>query len=267
MWLRCFAVCGLFAASLAQAEVAVPEFKALVTDLTNTLTAVQIEQLNQQLTQFELEKGSQIAILMLPTTAPEEIEQFSIRVVEKWKLGRKNIDDGVLLLVAKDDRAVRIEVSYGLEGVIPDALVNRITDEYMAPLFKQGDYFAGIDVGTQKLIGLIQGEPLPEPDRSMDQQSWMSLLLIAVLVVGSVLRALFGRVVGAGIAAGLAGVAGMVLGGLIVGFVAGFIAFMFVVSNSRGGGYRSGSSGGFGGGGFKGGGGGSFGGGGATGRW
>ena len=255
---------------MVQAEVAVPEFKSLVTDLTNTLTTPQIEQLNQKLTQFEQQKGSQIAILIVPTTEPEEIEQFSIRVVENWKLGRKKIDDGVLLLIAKDDRAVRIEVSYGLEGAIPDALANRITDEFMAPLFKQGDYFSGIDVGIQKLIDLIQGEPLPEPNQAIDEQSgdeqsWMSLLIVLVLFVGSILRATFGRIVGAGIAGGLAGVAGMVLGGMAMGFVAGLIAFVFVASNLRGG--RFGGGGGFGGGGFKGGGGGRFGGGGATGRW
>lgn len=261
---------------MVQAEVAVPEFKSLVTDLTNTLTTPQIEQLNQKLTQFEQQKGSQIAILIVPTTEPEEIEQFSIRVVENWKLGRKNIDDGVLLLIAKDDRAVRIEVSYGLEGAIPDALANRITDEFMVPLFKQGDYFSGIDVGIQKLIDLIQGEPLPEPnqaideqsgaEQSEDEQSWMPILIVLVLFVGRFLRAIFGRVVGAGIAGGLAGVAATVLGGIAIGFAAALIAFVFVISNSRGGFFGGGAGGGFGGG-FKGGGGGRFGGGGATGRW
>lgn len=277
-FLRGIALCLLFATSMVQAEVAVPVpvLTSRVTDLTQTLAADQITQLENKLVQLEQTKGSQIAILIVPTTQPETIEQFSIRVVDQWKLGRKGVDDGVLLLVAKDDRTVRIEVGYGLEGVIPDAIANRIINEYIVPAFKQGDFFGGIDQAVQKISGLIQGEPLPEPKQtSSSEESWMPLLIIGVVVVGSVLRMIFGRMMGASAAAGLAGIAGMVLGGLFTGLVVALIVFIFVVADSRSGGGRGGGfgSGGFGGGrsggfggGFSGGGGG-FGGGGASGRW
>ena len=268
IFLRWIILLCLFASSMVQAEVAVPEFQAYVTDLTNTLTTEQIASLENKLVQLEQAKGSQVAVLIVPTTDPETIEQFSLRVVEKWKLGRKKVDDGVLLLVAKEgeNRAVRIEVSYGLEGVIPDAIANRITDEYIVPAFKQDDYYGGIDQAVEKLTGLIQGEALPEPEQTADEEGWLSMVIVGVVVIGSVLRMIFGRIVGASVAAGLAGAAGMLLGGVLAGLTVGIIAFVFVLSNSRGIGGFGGGRGGSGGV-FKGGGGGRFGGGGATGRW
>ena len=262
--------------SLAHAEVAVPPLKARVTDLTETLTPAQQNELEKILQAFEARKGSQIAVLVVPTTQPEAIEQYSIRVAEAWKLGRKGVDDGALLLVAKDDRALRIEVGYGLEGVIPDAVANRVIAEIIVPYLKQGDFYGGIRAGVDRLIRLIDGEPLPPP-RQKDI-SWagieglLPMAFIAVFVVGGVLRAIFGRFAGAAIAAGIIG-AGfwLMLSSLLLAGIAAVVAFVFVLAGGgRGFGYgyggRGGFGGGFGSGGF-GGGGGSFGGGGASGRW
>src|SRR5574340_907947 len=134
----------LFSAFLAVADVAVPPLKSRVTDLTGTLSANEAVQLEQKLAAFEEKKGSQIAVLIVPTTQPETIEQYAIRVAEAWKLGRKGVDDGVLLLIAKNDRTLRIEVGYGLEGVLPDAIAKRIIDELIVPAFRQGDFAAGL---------------------------------------------------------------------------------------------------------------------------
>ena len=153
----------LFSAFLAIADVAVPPLKARVTDLTGTLSASEANQLEQKLAAFEAKKGSQIAVLIVPTTQPETIEQYSIRVAEAWKLGRKGIDDGALLVIAKQDRALRIEVGYGLEGVLPDAIAKRIIEETIVPRLRQGNFAGGIDAGIDKIMGVIQGEPLPPP--------------------------------------------------------------------------------------------------------
>jgi uncharacterized protein len=263
----------------APADVAVPPLTARVTDLTNTLTAAQRDSLENELRAFETRKGSQIAVLIVPTTGPETIEQYSIRVTDAWKLGRKGADDGVLLLVAMDDRALRIEVGYGLEGVIPDAVANRVINEIIVPYFKQGDFYGGIHAGVSRLIRLIDGEPLPPPQAR--DNAWGGLgnllpfLFIAVVVGGGVLRALFGRLIGAGIAGGVVGVvAWIILSSLGVAFVAALIVFLFVLmAGMRIGpmGYGGLGGGGFGGGGLGGGGfsggGGGFGGGGASGRW
>ena len=258
---------------MVQAEVAVPALQARVTDLTQTLSAGEIAQLENKLAQLEQAKGSQIAILIVPTTEPETIEQFSIRVVEQWKLGRKKVDDGVLLLVAKDDRTVRIEVGYGLEGAIPDAIANRIIDEYIVPAFKAGDFFGGIDQAVQKLTGLIQGEPLPERAPGSEQtgsseDGWVALFFVAVFVLGSIFNAVFGRMFGSGLSGVIAGVAGwLILGSALVGIIVGIFVFIFLLGGvGRGGGGYGGSGGYSSGGGFSGGGG-SFGGGGASGRW
>ncbi len=135
---------ALLAACLALADVAVPPLKARVTDLTGTLSAQQQTALEQTLAAFEARKGSQIAVLIVPTTQPETVEQYALRVEETWKLGRKGVDDGALLVVAKDDRKLRIEVGYGLEGVLPDAIAKRIIAEDITPRFKQGDFYGGI---------------------------------------------------------------------------------------------------------------------------
>ena len=147
----------LFSAFLAIADVAVPPLKARVTDLTGTLSASEANQLEQKLAAFEAKKGSQIAVLIVPTTQPETIEQYSIRVAEAWKLGRKGIDDGALLLIAKQDRTVRIEVGYGLEGVLPDAIAKRIIEETIVPKLRQGNFAGGINAGIEQNDGRDPG--------------------------------------------------------------------------------------------------------------
>ncbi|MEK6662523.1 MAG: YgcG family protein [Pseudomonadota bacterium] len=259
--------------AVSQEQVAVPPRAARVTDLTQTLSTPQQQALEQKLAALEAQKGSQIAVLIVPTTKPEEIEQYSIRVAEAWKLGRKGIDDGVILLVAKDDRTLRIDVGYGLEGAIPDIAAKRIIEEVITPRFRTGDFYGGIDQGVDRLIGLINGEALPPPKPS----SWIGansfenifpLALFLIFVVGGVLRAIFGRLLGASIASVVAGIgAWMLIGSLVSALIAGALAFFFILSGISGIGHGGGrGGGGLGGGGFSGGGGG-FGGGGASGRW
>ncbi|ARU31161.1 hypothetical protein CAP31_05335 [Sulfuriferula sp. AH1] len=259
----------------AMAEVAVPALKARVTDLTNTLTPAQAAGIEQQLLALEQRKGSQIAVLIVPTTQPEAIEQYSLRVAEAWKLGRKGVDDGALLLVAKNDRALRIEVGYGLEGVIPDAVAKRVIAETIVPHFQQNDFAGGIEAGVSQLVKLVDGEPLPPPAKQSrqnngDPMGTLFIMAIAAVVVGQVLSAVFGRLLGSGLAAAAVGGLGwLVLGSALMAGLAALLVFFFVLSGINpmqfmggfGGGGRSGGSGGFGGGG------GGFGGGGASGRW
>lgn len=146
----------------ARAEVAVPVLQARVTDLTGTLAEAQKSGLDGDLRALETSTGAQVAILIVASTKPEAIEQYSIRVVEAWKLGRKGKDDGVLVLVAKNDRKLRIEVGYGLEGVIPDAVAKRIIDEAITPRFKQGDFFGGLQAGIARIAAAIEAKPVPE---------------------------------------------------------------------------------------------------------
>lgn len=261
----------------ALAEIAIPLLKSHVTDLTETLSSMEISRLEQQLTDFEAKKGSQIALLIIPTTQPETIEQYSIRVAEVWKLGRKGIDDGVLLLVAKNDRTLRIETGYGLEGVLPDALARRIIDEIIVPKFRQGHFFGGLQAGVEQIISIIEGETLPESEpaggASLAVENIIPFLFIA-LVLGRTLQSMFGRMAGATITGSIAGALTWLISSSIA--VALLIAIaIFVISLfeqtgriiHRGGpGYRNWPGGGFSGGGFRGGGGG-FGGGGASGRW
>ena len=261
----------------AAADVAVPPLQNYVTDLTGTLNPDQRASLERTLRGFTAQKGSQIAVLLVPSTVPETIEQYSMRVAESWKLGRKGVDDGVLLLVSINDRALRIEVGYGLEGVIPDAVANRIIAEVMVPYFKRGDYFGGIQAGVNQLMRLIEGEPLPEPSRRDSSweglQAWLPLLLMGTVVGGFLLRLVFGRLVGASLTAGLAGLIGwMLFGSLLFGILIGVFMFFFVVGGGMGrppgyGGWGFPSGGGWGSGGGISGGGGGFGGGGASGRW
>jgi uncharacterized protein len=271
-------------AAVAVADVAVPQLTARVTDQTGTLSAADISSLDQKLAAFETSKGSQIAILIVPTTQPEDIAQYSIRVVEQWKLGRKSVDDGVLLLVAKNDRRLRIEVGYGLEGALPDAIANRIINEIITPKFKQGDFAGGIDAGVDRIIKVIDGEPLPAPQSQSQGRGdqWDSLgqafpvLLILTLVIGGMLRHAFGRLPGSLVTGGgVAMVAWWFVGLWAVAGIVGIIAFVFTLVSdaiplSGGGGYGGGRGGsgwsGGSGGGFSGGGG-SFGGGGASGSW
>lgn len=266
---------ALLLVGAAQAEVAVPALSARVTDLTATLDAQQVQSLESRLAAFEAKKGAQIAVLILPTTQPETIEQYSIRVAEAWKLGRKGVDDGVLLLIAKEDRAMRIEVGYGLEGALNDATAKRIVAEIITPFFKRGEFYQGIDAGTAAIIKVVEGEPLPEPQRgtSGDKGDIESLLFIAfgaVVVVGGILRSLLGRFPAALLTGGGLGlVAWLMALPLMMALLAGVMAFVFVLLGGMRhgfGGLGGGGRGGFGGGGF-GGGGGGFGGGGASGRW
>ena len=273
-----FSLCWSF---IVGAQVPVPPLTGRVTDQTATLTAEQQAALEQTLQTFEARKGSQIAVLIVPTTAPETIEQYGLRVAEQWKLGRKKVDDGAVLVVAKNDRTLRIEVGYGLEGALNDATSKRIISEIIVPRFKQGDFYGGIATGVDRVIRVIDGEPLPAPEGrpagdTADIQQYIPVILILALVVGGALRSVLGRVPGA-IATGgaVAFVAWLFASGVFIALAAGAIAFLFtLLSGGMGGhggrlgsrGHHGGFGGGFGRGGF-GGGGGGFGGGGASGRW
>lgn len=277
--------------AVAWAQVAVPPLSSRVTDLTGALTASQQAALEERLAAFEKRKGSQLAVLLVPTTQPEAIEQYAIRVAEQWKVGRKGVDDGAILVVALKDRAVRIEVGYGLEGVLPDVIAKRIVEESIVPRFRNGDFFGGIDAGLSRVMSVIDNEPLPAPRSAPvprpsggGLENLLVLGFILVFVVGGVLRALLGRFAGSGVIGALAGVAGwLMLGSLLaaigVAALAGLLSLMSGVSGlgrgvRRHGGWHGGGfprSGGWGGGGISGGGwsggGGGFGGGGASGRW
>jgi len=257
----------------------VPALSSRVTDLSGTLTAEQRGQLEAKLAAFERAKGAQIALLLVPTVKPEAIEQYALRVVEAWKLGRKGVDDGALLLVAKQDKKLRIEVGYGLEGALNDATAKRIISETIGPYFKQGDFYGGIDAGLDAMIKVVSGEALPPNGAAGsgagrgDGEGFDKLLpigFILIFVVGGVLRAIFGRVLAAGIIGALAGlIAWLLVSSLLIGGIAGLIAFVVSLFGGMagGGGWSSGGGSlGGGSGGFSGGGGG-FGGGGASGDW
>lgn len=273
-------MCAAALGAVAQDLVPVPPLQGRVTDLTGTLTAQQSAAIEQSLRAFEERKGTQIAVLIVPTTRPEAIESFALRVVEQWKLGRRKVDDGALLLVAKDDRAVRMEVGYGIEGALNDATAARVIAELITPRFRQGDFNGGLTVGLEQIMRILDGEALPPParrgsaaaDNSLGQ-SWPVLFIVA-LVLGSVLRQVLGRVPGA-LAVGcvLGIVAWFALGTLAVAATAGLIGFLVTLlgigMGGHGGmhGHGGRGGGGFGRGGGFGGGGGGFGGGGASGRW
>src|SRR3989338_8864903 len=272
---------ALLLCGAAQAEVPVQPLSARVTDLTATLDAQQKQALESRLAAFEAKKGAQLAVLFIPTTQPETIEQFALQVAEAWKLGRKGVDDGALLLVAKDDRALRIEVGYGLEGALNDATAKRILAEIITPFFKRGEFYAGIESGTAAMMRVIVGEPLPPPKRAAasgncDVESLLFIAFGLVVVAGGMLRARLGRFPAAMLMGGGLGVlAWLTVAPLLVALLAGLVAFVFVLLGGSGRGFGGHSSGGFGGtsgggfgggGGFSGGGGGGWGGGG-SGRW
>ncbi len=193
-------------------------------------------------------------MLIVPTTQPEDIEQFGIRVAEAWKLGRKGVDDGAILIVAKNDRRVRIEVGYGLEGALPDAIASRIVAETITPHFKLGDFDGGVEAGVDQMISVVNGEPLPEPDKKWERHgglgNMLPLLLVVVFVASGVLRAMFGRLFGSIATGGLAGGLAWLLSHLLpIGIGAGVIAFLFAMlagSSSRGWSTGSGWGGGLG---------------------
>jgi uncharacterized protein len=289
-------LCWAFA---AMADVAVPPLTGRVVDKTATLSSGDIASLDQTLKNFEARKGSQVAVLIVPTTQPETIEQYSLRAAETWKIGRKKIDDGALLVVAKNDHKLRIEVGYGLEGALTDVTSRRIIDEVIVPHFKSGEFAGGISDGITKMIGVIDGERLPAPAPEASHGpgpdwdavgSFLPVALFGSLFVGNFMRMLFGSLLGSVVAGGVVAVISwLAVGSLIASLGLGFLAFLIVLitSNfqsagpSRRGGYSdSSSSWGGGGGGWSsgsssssssssdsGGGGGSFGGGGASGSW
>ncbi|MGE0858024.1 MAG: YgcG family protein [Gammaproteobacteria bacterium] len=270
--------CALLWSAAAWSEVAVPPLHARVTDVTGTLGASEQATLEQRLADFERQKGAQLAVLMVASTAPETIEQYGLRVAEAWRIGRAKVDDGALLLIAKDDRALRIEVGYGLEGVLTDATAKRIISESIVPRFRQGEFYAGISDGLSRMMTVVAGEALPPPtaerDDGADVSQHFALLFMLTLIAGGLLRALFGRLPGATLTGGLVAlVAWFLIGALSVAALAGLVALVFTLAGGARliggpgiGGF--GGGGGFGGrgGGFSGGGG-SFGGGGASGRW
>src|SRR5580704_10808240 len=228
-------LCWAFAAS---ADVAVPPLSGRVVDQTGTLSSSDISSLTQTLKDFEARKGSQIAVLIVPTTAPEAIEQYSIRVAETWKIGRKKIDDGALLVVAKDDRRLRIEVGYGLEGALTDVTSKRIIDEIITPSFRSGDFAGGISSGVDRIIRVVDGEPLPAPEPRREQgSSFLShvdllnpFTLFAVFIVSTILRTTLGRLIGAVATGGIVGaLAWLIAGSLAASFIAAIIAFLFTM--------------------------------------
>src|SRR4029077_9084544 len=196
----------------ALANVAVPPLVGRVVDQTGTLSSGDVATLNQTLRNFEARKGSQIAVLIVPTTDGEAIEQFSLRVAETWKIGRKKIDDGALIVVAKNDRHLRIEVGYGLEGALTDVTSKRIIDEVITPKFKSGDFAGGVSAGVNRIIRVIDGEKLP----GVEPQHWQapSLLshidpvfaLFVLFGFGAIMRNVLGALLGATVTGGVVGV-------------------------------------------------------------
>lgn len=291
-----WALLGLTQPALAQSLQPVPPLTARVTDLSGTLDNDSRAALESKLAAFEQIKGSQVAILLLPSTQPEDIASYANRVANAWKIGRREVGDGVLLVVAIKDRRVRIEVAKTLEGALPDLATKRIIDEAISPNFRSGNYLLGLDAALDRIFAHIRGEALPEPKAKargagVPGFQWFDLLivlLIVVPVVSAVLRSFFGRRLGSLVSGGGAGTVAFwltasVLGAVLVGLVA--LLFSFIAGSTRPSRYRRGrsssswgsSSGGFGGGfgsssssssgGFSSGGGGDFGGGGASGDW
>ncbi|MEP1780033.1 TPM domain-containing protein [Reichenbachiella sp.] len=271
--------------TMAQDYVAIPELKQRVTDLSGTFSDGDLGYLEDKLARFEENKGSQIAVLILPSTKPEEIEQYSIRVAEKWKIGRGGVDDGVLMVIAMEDRKMRIDVGYGLEGAIPDIYAKRIFENIITPEFRHSQFATGINKGLDAIIDLINGEELPavtkknyKPQGSGKNFSIGLILfgLIGLSIIKSLIKKSSVKFI---VAVLIALLLAWAMSNIIMGFFSLIVSLFVLFSNSTGGrggggyyggGYYGGSGGGFsGGGGFGGfsGGGGGFGGGGASGDW
>ena len=275
LWLALLPAAGVWAAE----PVAMPALNARVTDLTNTLDATQRGRLEAQLAGIERTGKAQVAVLLLPTTQPEPIEAFGIRLAEAWKIGHKGADNGLIIIVAKNDRKMRIEVGYGLEGSIPDAIAKRIIAERMAPAFKQGDFFGGLHAAIEGLDQAMGGSPTVAPVQ-ISPGGWKTsaggllpwLSIVGLIGVSALLRAMFGVLLGSLAAAAAGGWLGiMVFGSWIAAALIGFFIFVFSFAKPASGiGSYGGSSSGGGfsdaGGSFSGGGG-DFGGGGASGSW
>lgn len=270
----------------AQDLLPVPALGARVVDQVGLLAAEQRAGIESKLAAFEAKAGPQIVVLLVATTRPEDIAAYAQRVGDQWKIGRRDIGDGVLVVVARDDHRIRIEVAKALEGAIPDLAARQIIDRSIAPAFKRGDYAAGIDAGIDALIARIQGEHLPatKPPGAPAGEAigWDNLMIfffVGVPIIGGVLTAILGRKLGSFATAAAAGALAWLFGaGVLLAVVAGAVALVLVGvigiggRGGRGGppiiwGGGGGGSGGWGGGGFRSGGGGDFGGGGASGRW
>jgi uncharacterized protein len=267
---------------VAQPLVAVPALTGRVVDLADSLSAVQQQDLDKRLSAFEQRKGSQIALLIVRSTHPETIEQYAIRVAEQWKLGRKKVDDGAILLIAKEDRTLRIEVGYGLEGALNDATCKRIIDELIVPRFRDNDFFTGVSVGLDAMMRVVDGEALPALAQSDELQignaGLLPVIFVAAVIIGAVMRKLLGRGKAALITGAVVGLAVWLFTSLILfalfSALVGIVITLVGAHIGGGGGWGGGGwgggggrGGGGGGGGFRGGGGGGFGGGGASGRW
>jgi uncharacterized protein len=286
LWLAC--ACGF-----AQSLQPVPALSGHVIDQTSTLSTEQLQGLESKLLAFESAHGAQIVVLLIPTTAPEDITSYANRVGDAWKIGRKDIGDGLILVVAKNDHKLRIEVAKSLEGAVPDLAAKRVIDDTIAPLFRTGDFAGGLNKGVDHIMALVESEGLPDPngasgnyaasDRSSAGFEWADLLVflfIGVMVLGSIVRQVFGTKLGSLLTAGAVGaVVWTATASLVLAGVAALVALAFVVisassrrstassgwsSMGSGGGWSSGGSSG---GGFSSGGGGNFGGGGASGGW
>lgn len=281
----------------AQDVLPVPPLSARVVDATATLDDAQKTALEAKLAALETTKGTQLVVLMVPSTLPEDIASYANRVANTWKIGRREVGDGVLLVVAKNDRKLRIEVAKTLEGAIPDLAAKRIIDDAITPRFRQGDYAGGLNAGIDQLVARIKGEALPAVGGTpsghgigLPDFQWFDLLIFmvfAVPIAAAVARGIFGRKLGALLtAAGVGGIAMVVTASLVVAGIAGVVGLVYALvagfaAPTRGRGGRSGSGGngfgggwggggggfGGGGGGFSSGGGGDFGGGGASGNW
>ncbi|MBC5784134.1 YgcG family protein [Ramlibacter sp. USB13] len=290
---------ALLASVLAAAQdvLPVPELTARVIDQTGTLDAIQRKGLEEKLANFEQQKGTQIVVLLVPTTQPEDIASYANRVANAWKIGRKDVGDGIVVIVAKNDRKVRIEVAKTLEGAVPDLAAKQIIDDAITPRFRQNDFAGGLQAGVDQLIARIGGEALPAPQQRTAPRNagnggfdWFDLaifLFFAVPIAGTVLRGMFGRKLGSLVTGGGVGFLAMLFtSSLVVAVIAGVVGLLFsLVSGSPFGGRRGrgwggpvifpggfgggggGGWGGGGGGGFGSGGGGDFGGGGASGDW
>ncbi len=273
-------------AATAAAQQAIPPLTGHVIDSTGTLSADAVEALEQKLAAFEERKGTQIAVLVVRTSAPEAIEPYALRVAEQWGIGRSGVDDGVVLVVALDDRRMRFEVGYGLEGAVPDALARRIIAETIAPRFYEGDYAGGLNAGLDALIGIIDGEPLPVPvarEPAAEPFTALPIVLMLAVFVAPLLRRLLGSLLGSAAAGAGAGLIVWALSSvLFASLLAGAMVFALALTGIGGrsgrwisgrgrmGSLPGGFGGGFGGsrgGGRFGGGGGRFGGGGASGGW
>jgi uncharacterized protein len=267
----------------------IPPLSARVTDLTQTLAPAETAALEAKLADWEARTSNQLAVLVVPTTQPEPIESYALRVAEKWKIGRKGQDNGALFLIAKNDRKMRIEVGYGLEGTLTDVTARRIIAENVAPAFRENRFAAGINAGVDRMIAVVaEGKPLPpprtesarRPGSGFSLDTLLLILFVVVPVVGGVLRRMFGRLLGSTVGAGIVGTAAWIfVGSLAIAILAGIVAFFVMIFfglsggmgrgggwTSTGGGWGGGGGGGSSGGGFSGGGG-SFGGGGASGNW